>query len=181
MGRSTRGERGRHGAADRPRRRHGRRALIGRAITALVLLPLAGRLPSYALLTAALMRDPRVPAARKAILAGVLGYALLPLDLIPDRLPIVGALDDLAVTILGLDLFFAGIPTAVLDEKLAEAGIPRAAWDEDIARVRRLIPRPVRRVVHGIPDALGTACRAADGHRSGATAQGSLNKEGSPA
>jgi hypothetical protein len=48
-----------------------------------------------------------------------------------------------------------------LAEKLAEAGIPRAAYDEDIARDRRLMPGPVRRVVHRIPDAIRFAADAA--------------------
>ena len=181
MERSRQAERGRPGAAERPRRRHGRRVLVGRTVAAFALLPLAGRLPSYARLTAALLRDPRVPATRKAVLAGVLGYAAIPLDLVPDRLPVIGALDDLAVMVLGLDFFFAGIPGPVLDEKLAEAGIPRAAWDEDIARVRRIIPRPVRRVIRHVPDALRAAGRAAGGLRRSATARGTLSKEGSPA
>lgn len=181
MGRSTRGEHGGTGAVERPRRRHVRRVLIGRTVAALALLPLAGRLPSYARLTAALLRDPRVPATRKAVLAAVLGYAAVPFDVIPDRLPILGSLDDLAIAVLGYDLFIAGIPEQVIDEKLAELGIPRAAWDEDIARVRRIIPRPVRRVIHHVPSALGAAGRAAGGLARSATARGTLSKEGSPA
>jgi len=181
MGRSTRGERGRTGATQRPRRRRGRRALLGRAVAALALLPLAGRLPSYARLTAALLRDPRVPATRKAVLAAAVGYAAVPFDVIPDRLPILGSLDDLAIAVLAYDLFIAGVPEPVIDEKLAEMGIPRVAWDEDIARVRRIIPRPVRRVIHHVPGALRAAGRAAGGLGRSATARGTLSKEGSPA
>jgi uncharacterized membrane protein YkvA (DUF1232 family) len=46
---------------------------------------------TYALYLAA--RDPRVPWYTKALALGVVGYALSPLDLIPDFVPIIGYLD----------------------------------------------------------------------------------------
>src|SRR5450759_3346728 len=80
----------------RPERRR-RGAMVGRSLTALALLPLASRLPSYGRLTLDLLADERVSVARKAILAGVIVYAVSPLDLIPDRVPVLGAIDDLVV------------------------------------------------------------------------------------
>jgi uncharacterized membrane protein YkvA (DUF1232 family) len=155
--------------------------LVSRTITALALLPMASRLPVYARLTTALLRDPRVPGARKAVLGVVLAYTVFPRDLIPDRLPFVGVLDDLAVSILGIDLFLAGVPEAILDEKLTELGIDRTAWDEDVARIRRLIPRPVRRIITAVPGALGAAGRYAARVRPDQRPRGEPNLEGSPA
>jgi uncharacterized membrane protein YkvA (DUF1232 family) len=67
-------------------------------------------------------RDPRTPRAAKMVAAGVVAYALSPLDLIPDPLPLVGYLDDLAVLLVGLALVPRMIPAAILAECRARAG-----------------------------------------------------------
>ena len=57
---------------------------------------------TYALFLAA--RDPCVPWYTKALALGVVGYALSPIDLIPDFIPIIGYLDDLILVPLGIAL-----------------------------------------------------------------------------
>jgi uncharacterized membrane protein YkvA (DUF1232 family) len=47
-------------------------------------------------------RDPRVPWYAKALGACIIAYALSPIDLIPDFVPVVGYLDDLVLVPLGL-------------------------------------------------------------------------------
>jgi uncharacterized membrane protein YkvA (DUF1232 family) len=155
--------------------------MIGRTITLLALLPIAARLPLHARIIAGLMGDPRVPASRKALLAAAVGYTVLPVDLVPDRIPLLGALDDLVVTAFAVDLFLAGVPDDVLAEQLEAVGLQRAAFDEDVLRVRRLVPRPIRRLVHRIPTALQLGARAAREAELGARVRGLLDKEGSPA
>ena len=91
------------------------------------------------------------------MLAGALGYIVLGRDIVPDQVPILGQLDDLVVVALATELFLDGLDEALLNEKLEEAGIPRAAYDEDVARVRRLVPGPVRRAARRIPDAIRMA------------------------
>jgi uncharacterized membrane protein YkvA (DUF1232 family) len=49
-------------------------------------------------------RDPRVPWYAKALAVAVAGYALSPIDLIPDFIPVLGYLDDLIVVSLGVAL-----------------------------------------------------------------------------
>jgi uncharacterized membrane protein YkvA (DUF1232 family) len=158
-----------------------RAAIVRRALTALALLPLASRLPSYLRLTLDLLADPRVPVARKALLAGVLGYAISPLDLIPDRFPVLGALDDVVVSVLGVELFLSSISSELIDEKLERLGIPRAAFEQDRARVRRTIPRPVRRIIKRLPATFETASRLTHELEVGRHVRGWLTKEGSPA
>jgi uncharacterized membrane protein YkvA (DUF1232 family) len=46
-------------------------------------------------------KDPRVPWPAKLLAAGVVGYALSPIDLIPDFIPVLGHLDDLLLVPLG--------------------------------------------------------------------------------
>ena len=135
-------------------------AAIGRAVGLAAFLPLASRAPSYARLIWALVRDDRTPLARKAILAGAAGYVLLGRDLIPDDAPILGGLDDLVVVVLAVETFLDGVPDALLHEKLDELGIDRASFDQDIAQIRRLTPKSVRRAIRRAPQAASTAWRA---------------------
>jgi uncharacterized membrane protein YkvA (DUF1232 family) len=110
--------------------------------------------PDYARLAAALLRDDRIPAGRKALLAGAAGYLLLGRDLVPDRIPLLGALDDLIVVGLAVDLFIDGVPEGVVDEKLDELGLDRASFERDLAQLRRLTPSPVRRTTRRLAAAL---------------------------
>jgi uncharacterized membrane protein YkvA (DUF1232 family) len=140
------------------RRRGGGNA--GRLLGILALLPLAGRAPLYARLIWALILDDRVPASRKAILAGAFGYVLLGRDIVPDEIPLIGGLDDLVVVAIAVDLFLDGVDDGVLAEKLVLMGIPRSAYEEDVARIRKMLPGPVRRTIRRIPEALEVAGQA---------------------
>jgi uncharacterized membrane protein YkvA (DUF1232 family) len=61
-------------------------------------------------------RDPRVPWYAKALAALVAGYALSPIDLIPDFIPIVGYLDDVILVPLGIVVVIRLIPPEVMAE-----------------------------------------------------------------
>ncbi len=65
-----------------------------------------------------LVLDPRVHPLTKLIPLFAVGYLLLPTDIIPDVIPIVGQLDDLVVLMLGLRLFFEFAPPTVVQEHL---------------------------------------------------------------
>ena len=60
------------------------------------------------------LRDPRVPWYAKAVGACVVAYALSPIDLIPDFVPVLGYLDDLVLVPLGLTLVLRLIPADIL-------------------------------------------------------------------
>ena len=74
--------------------------------------------------------DPRVPWYAKVFLGLVLAYALSPIDLIPDFIPVLGYLDDLIIVPLGIALALKMVPAQVmLDARkrvdaLAEQGKP---------------------------------------------------------
>jgi uncharacterized protein DUF1232 len=144
----------------RPKRRRRGGSSASRVLGILAFLPLAGRTPLYARLIWALLVDDRVPGSRKAILAGAFGYVLLGRDLIPDRIPLLGELDDLIVVALAVDLFLDGVDESLLAEKLVMLGIPRSAYEEDMVRIRRMLPGPVRRTVRRIPEAIEFAGQA---------------------
>ncbi|MEO8571515.1 MAG: YkvA family protein [Chloroflexota bacterium] len=128
---------------------------FGRALSLLAFLPIASRAPIYARLIAALVMDDRMPAGRKALLAGAAGYLVLGRDLIPDRVPIIGGLDDIVVVVLAVELFLDAVPDDLLDEKLAELGIERTAFNRDVDQIRRLTPGPVRRTIRRVPSLVG--------------------------
>ena len=72
-------------------------------------------------------RDPRVPWHAKALAAAVAAYALSPIDLIPDFIPLLGYLDDLLIVPLGILLAVRLIPEAILAElreRAVEQGRP---------------------------------------------------------
>jgi uncharacterized membrane protein YkvA (DUF1232 family) len=120
----------------------------------LPFVPLASRGPIYGRLLLALAADSRVPASRKALLGVAAAYLLSPWDLVPERIPVLGALDDVAVLVLAVDVFLEGIPASVIDEKLDEIGLPRAELEKDLQRVRRIVPGPLRAAIARVPDAL---------------------------
>ncbi len=61
-------------------------------------------------------RDPRVPWYAKALAAALVAYALSPIDLIPDFIPVFGYLDELVLIPLGVLAVRTMIPPHVLQE-----------------------------------------------------------------
>lgn len=74
----------------------------------------AGFIPDCVVLFRRLIADPRVPRSRKLLLYGVLVYLALPIDLIPDFIPVAGQLDDAIIAGLVLRIVIrSGGPTLV--------------------------------------------------------------------
>jgi uncharacterized membrane protein YkvA (DUF1232 family) len=65
-----------------------------------------------------LIMDPRVHPVTKLIPLAALGYILLPIDIAPDVIPLLGQLDDAAVLVFGLRMFFEFAPPGVVEEHL---------------------------------------------------------------
>ena len=66
-------------------------------------------------------RDPRTPLFVRLLAVSVAAYALSPIDLIPDFIPIIGYLDDLLLVPLGLMLVIRMLPPAVLFDSRGKA------------------------------------------------------------
>ncbi|HJZ61020.1 MAG TPA: DUF1232 domain-containing protein [Miltoncostaeaceae bacterium] len=66
---------------------------------------LAGFVPDCLVLVSRLLRDPRVPRRRKLLLVGLAAYLALPIDLVPDFIPVAGQLDDALVVALVMRRF----------------------------------------------------------------------------
>jgi len=67
-------------------------------------------------------QDPRVPWFARLIAIIVVGYALSPIDLIPDPIPVLGYLDDLILVPLGIAWVIKMVPADVLNECREKAG-----------------------------------------------------------
>jgi uncharacterized membrane protein YkvA (DUF1232 family) len=74
---------------------------------------------TYALYLA--MRDRRTPWYAKLLAGAVVAYAVSPIDLIPDFIPVLGYLDDLILLPLGIWLALRAIPEPVMAEARARA------------------------------------------------------------
>jgi len=61
-------------------------------------------------------RDPRTPWLAKSIALAVAAYAISPIDLIPDFIPIVGHLDDMIIVPVGIVLVIRLIPATLMAE-----------------------------------------------------------------
>ena len=72
------------------------------------------RIETYAIYLAA--RDPRTPWFAKALVLLIVAYALSPIDLIPDFVPVLGYLDDLLIVPAGLGLALKLVPGALMAE-----------------------------------------------------------------
>src|SRR5919201_691937 len=68
-------------------------------------------------------RDPRTPWYAKAFTGAVVAYALSPIDLIPDFVPVLGYLDDLVLVPLGLVIAIRLIPEVVLIDCRTKAAV----------------------------------------------------------
>jgi uncharacterized membrane protein YkvA (DUF1232 family) len=97
------------------------------------------KLPTYLRVVWGIVRDPRTPVGLKGMLLAALAYVVMPVDLIPDVIPIIGQADDLTVLLLVLDLFIANAPAEVRSEHFARARNGTADLDRDLMRLRGLL------------------------------------------
>jgi uncharacterized membrane protein YkvA (DUF1232 family) len=68
----------------------------------------------YALYLAS--KHPETPWYAKAFAALIVGYALSPIDIIPDFIPVIGYIDDLIIVPAGISLLIKMIPKEILEE-----------------------------------------------------------------
>ncbi|HEV2641142.1 MAG TPA: YkvA family protein [Candidatus Elarobacter sp.] len=104
-------------------------------------------LPNFLRLLYGLMTDPRVAPVDKLLVGGAIVYVIMPIDLIPDFIPIIGEVDDVFVLVLALRRLLrnAGRPV-LLDHWM---GDPADLRDLNLQRVLAaaafFLPRRIRR------------------------------------
>ncbi len=77
---------------------------------------LAGFIPDCLVLFRRLAADPRVDRRRKGLMAAMVAYLALPIDLVPDFIPVAGQLDDAILVALVLRGVLRGAGPAVVRE-----------------------------------------------------------------
>lgn len=99
------------------------------------LLKLANttRLATYLIALWKLVRHPETPRAARLVAWAVLAYALSPIDLIPDFIPLLGQLDDIVLIPLGVALVARLVPAPLWQARLREAEVqaerlPKLWW-----------------------------------------------------
>jgi len=106
-------------------------------------------IPNLMSLLIGLLRDERVSQADKAILAGIVMYVIVPLDIIPDFIPFIGQIDDsylLAISILRL--LNRADRSVVMDHWRGQRDIKELV--ESIARIAEFfLPKPIKNVLRG--------------------------------
>lgn len=76
--------------------------------------------------------DPRVPWYAKVLAAATVAYAVSPIDLVPDFIPVLGLLDDIVLVPLGIALAIRLIPADAMADLRARAA---AAPDRSAGRI----------------------------------------------
>lgn len=77
---------------------------------------LAGFIPDCLVLLKRLLGDPRVPRRRKVVLVLLIAYLAMPIDLVPDFIPVAGQLDDVIIAGLALRYALRGAQADLLKE-----------------------------------------------------------------
>jgi uncharacterized membrane protein YkvA (DUF1232 family) len=95
------------------------------------------RLPAYAKLAWRLIRDRRLTRGQHALVLGGVAYLVSPIDLIPGFIPLLGQMDDIAVTLWAIRAALRRLPPDIAMEHLSATGLTRGDLDDDLARLAR--------------------------------------------
>jgi uncharacterized membrane protein YkvA (DUF1232 family) len=109
-------------------------------------------LPNFLRLIGGLLTDVRVSTTDKLLVAGAIGYVLLPMDFVPDFVPFIGEIDDVFLLVLALQRLIANTDRSVVLEHWM--GDPKQLRSLDLERVlvaaAFFLPRRVRRRLRAI-------------------------------
>ena len=79
-------------------------------------------LPDFFILVCRLALDKRVPGKQKLMTGGIIAYVIMPLDIIPDFIPVIGHVDDLVLVVMGLNMILNEIDPKVLADNWSGEG-----------------------------------------------------------
>ncbi|MGB7924114.1 MAG: DUF1232 domain-containing protein [Pyrinomonadaceae bacterium] len=124
-------------------------------------------LPNMIALCGRLITDPRVPRTEKALFAGAIIYAVMPLDFIPDVIPFVGQIDDAYLIALSLLRLIGRTDERVVREHWRGGGDVVSLVESLANLAPALLPKRVHRVLSSQveikPEAIRGALKRAGG------------------
>jgi uncharacterized membrane protein YkvA (DUF1232 family) len=100
-------------------------------------------IPNFLKLLYRLSKDPAVSTTDRALLAGTIGYVLLPLDFLPDMIPFLGQVDDVLLVALVVKRLMESVSHDVL-EGYWDGDVRLLIWIERIIDLsRHVVPPPI--------------------------------------
>ncbi len=108
-----------------------------RAALYLLLSPVIRRLPAYSKLAWRLIRDRRLTHGQRALVLGGVAYLVSPIDLIPGFIPLIGQMDDIAITLWAIRAALRRLPPEIAQEHLGATGLTSEDLDGDLSRLSR--------------------------------------------
>lgn len=135
---SSRTRRSTTSSSSAPRPRSGQKRTVLGAIS---------ELPNFLRLLYGLMTDSRVAPIDKLLVAGAIGYVVMPMDIIPDFIPFIGEVDDVFVLMLALRRLMQNAGrTVLLDHWMGDPDeLAELKLDRVLAAAAFFLPRRVRR------------------------------------
>jgi len=109
-------------------------------------------LPNIVVLIGRLMADPRVPRRSKIALGIASAYAVSPIDLIPEFIPVIGWADDILVVLYAIDSLVERAGPELVEEHWDGPGDVLALVREVMGLARGLIPRRVIAILDRLVD-----------------------------
>lgn len=103
--------------------------------------------PATGKLVYRLVRDDRVDERKRAGVLAALVYALLPFDFIPDRLPLIGRVDDVVIGAAALQALFEAAGDEIIAEHWDAADSSLDALRNGVDVVAGFLPKPLRRLL----------------------------------
>ena len=107
----------------------------------------ATAIPATGKLLYRLVRDERVEQRRRMAVVAALAYAILPFDFIPDRLPLIGKVDDVLLGAAAIQALFEAAGPEILEEHWDASPRALEALMNGLDVASGLIPRPLKRLV----------------------------------
>jgi uncharacterized membrane protein YkvA (DUF1232 family) len=111
------------------------------------LVEAAGSVPASLQLVYRLLRDDRIDERKRVAVVAALAYVALPFDFIPDRLPIIGRLDDLVIGATALQALIDDAGEAIVREHWEASDRSLEALLGVVATVSSFMPKPLRRLI----------------------------------
>ena len=86
------------------------------------------------------VKDERIPLRNKAVAGGMLAWLMVPIDFVPDFIPVLGMLDDAVILVLLVDYLLNEIPMEVLVDHYPGSAISLLKMRRKTRKLRRYIP-----------------------------------------
>lgn len=99
--------------------------------------------PDFFVLMVRLARDPRVPGRAKLLAGATVLYFLSPVDLIPDLIPFMGQVDDVAVALFALETMVGSVPEQTLQGLWPGEGTVLALIQNGVSLFRNALPKRI--------------------------------------